>query len=124
MIYLDYNATTPLAPPALEAMRPFLEQFHGNPSSTHQAGRDARAAVDDARDQLAALLKAKPSDVIFTGGGTESDNLAVIGAGSTIGASVFLTHSIPARSLVFLEEKALRILDKDNRAPWVEDWVI
>jgi serine O-acetyltransferase len=48
----------------------------------------------------------------------------VVGTGSTIGASVFLTHSIPARSLVFLEEKALRILDKDNRAPWVEDWVI
>ncbi len=60
-------------------MRPFLERFHGNPSSTHQAGREARAAVDDARDQLARLLSAKPSDVVFTGGGTESDNLGVIG---------------------------------------------
>ena len=79
VIYLDYNATTPLAPAALEAMRPFLERVHGNPSSTHAAGREARAAIDDARYQIAALLGAKPGDVVFTGGGTESDNLAVIG---------------------------------------------
>lgn len=84
MIYLDYNATTPLAPAALEAMRPFLERFYGNPSSTHAAGREARAAVDDARDLLAALLKAKPSEVVFTGGGTESDNLGVIGLARTL----------------------------------------
>src|SRR5690606_29837651 len=60
-------------------MRPFLERVHGNPSSTHAAGREARAAIDDARYQIAALLGAKPGDVVFTGGGTESDNLAVIG---------------------------------------------
>ena len=79
MIYLDYNATTPLAPEALAAMRPYLEQHFGNPSSIHQAGRAARAAIDDARDQLAALLGARPHEIIFTGGGTESDNLAIIG---------------------------------------------
>ena len=79
MIYLDYNATTPLAPEALEAMRPFLEQHCGNPSSIHAAGRETRAAIDDARDRLARLLGAKPHEIIFTGGGTESDNLAVIG---------------------------------------------
>jgi cysteine desulfurase len=79
VIYLDYNATTPLAPEALEAMRPFLEQHFGNPSSIHAAGRETRAAIDDARDRLARLLGAKPHEIIFTGGGTESDNLAVIG---------------------------------------------
>lgn len=79
MIYLDYNATTPLAPEALEAMRPFLEQHFGNPSSIHAAGRETRAAIDDARDRLARLLGAKAHEIIFTGGGTEADNLAVIG---------------------------------------------
>ncbi|HEY5895400.1 MAG TPA: cysteine desulfurase family protein [Chthoniobacterales bacterium] len=79
MIYLDHNATTPLSPPALTAMRPFLELFHGNPSSIHAAGRLARAAIDDARDVLGQLLGARPHELIFTGGGTESDNLAVMG---------------------------------------------
>ncbi|MDQ3621855.1 MAG: aminotransferase class V-fold PLP-dependent enzyme, partial [Verrucomicrobiota bacterium] len=79
MIYLDYNATTPLAPEVWEAMRPYLERFFGNPSSIHQAGREARAAIDDARDRLAALLDAQSHELIFTAGGTESDNLAIIG---------------------------------------------
>lgn len=79
MIYLDYNATTPLCAPALEAMQPFLERHYGNPSSVHAAGREARAGVDDARDQLAALLGAKPHELIFTSSGTESNNLAVLG---------------------------------------------
>ncbi len=79
VINLDYNATTPLAPEALEAMRPFLEQHFGNPSSIHAAGRETRAAIDDARDRLARLLGAKAHEIVFTGGGTESDNLAVIG---------------------------------------------
>jgi cysteine desulfurase len=78
-IYLDYNATTPLASEALAAMRPFFEEHFGNPSSIHAAGREARAAIDDARDRLAKLLGAKPHEIIFTGGGTESDNLAIIG---------------------------------------------
>lgn len=79
MIYLDYNATTPLAPEALAAMQPYLDRHFGNPSSIHAAGREARAAIDDARDRLARLLGAKPHEIIFTGGGTESDNLAIIG---------------------------------------------
>jgi len=79
MIYLDYNATTPLCAPALEAMRPFLERHFGNASSIHAAGREARAAVDEARDRLAQLLGAKPHELIFTGTGTESNNLAVLG---------------------------------------------
>lgn len=80
-LYLDHNATTPLCPEALEAMLPLLkgEGCFGNPSSIHAAGRDARAPLDEARDRLAELLGARPSEIIFTGGGTEADNLALIG---------------------------------------------
>ena len=79
MIYLDYNATTPLCDSAREAMLPYLDRHFGNPSSVHAAGREARAAIDDARDKLAGLLHVKPHEIIFTGGGTESCNLAVLG---------------------------------------------
>ena len=79
MIYLDYNATTPLAPEAMEAMLPYLRTHFGNPSSIHAPGRMTRAAIDDARDRMAGLLGAKPHEVIFTGGGTEADNLAILG---------------------------------------------
>jgi cysteine desulfurase len=79
MIYLDFNATTPLCDPAREAMLPYLDRCFGNPSSVHAAGREARAAIDNARDKLAALLHAKPHEIIFTSGGTESCNLAVFG---------------------------------------------
>ena len=79
MIYLDYNATTPLCDVAREAMLPYLERLFGNPSSVHAAGRETRAAIDNARDKLAALLRVKPNEIIFTSGGTESCNLAVFG---------------------------------------------
>jgi cysteine desulfurase len=79
MIYLDYNATTPLCEAARAAMLPYLERHFGNPSSIHSAGREARAAIDDARDQVASLLQAKPHELIFTGSGTEANNLAVLG---------------------------------------------
>jgi cysteine desulfurase len=79
MIYLDYNATTPLCDIAREAMLPYLGRYFGNPSSIHAAGREARAAIDNARDKLGALLRAKPGEIIFTGGATESCNLAVLG---------------------------------------------
>src|SRR3954470_11828128 len=79
MIYLDYNATTPLCAAARQAMEPFLDRHHGNPSSVHAAGRETRAAIDDARDRLADLLGVKPHELIFTASGTESNNLAVLG---------------------------------------------
>jgi cysteine desulfurase len=79
MIYLDYNATTPLCDAAREAMLPYLGRYFGNPSSVHAAGREARAAIDNARDKLAAVLRVKPHELIFTSGGTESCNLAVLG---------------------------------------------
>jgi cysteine desulfurase len=79
MIYLDYNATTPLCEPARAAMLPYLERYFGNPSSVHAAGREARAAIDNGRDKLAALLHARPNEIIFNSGATESCNLAILG---------------------------------------------
>ena len=78
-IYLDYNATTPLDPEVIEAMRPYLEEHFGNPSSSHSYGRKAREAVETARAQVAALLNCAPGEVIFTSGGTESNNHAIRG---------------------------------------------
>ncbi len=79
MIYLDYNATTPVCDPAREAMLPYFDRHFGNPSSIHRAGRNARAAIDNARDKIAALVRTKPNEIVFTGGGTEACNLAVLG---------------------------------------------
>ena len=79
-IYFDYNATTPLDSQVRDAMLPFLGEVWGNPSSVHHVGQKARAALDEARDQASHVLKCKPSEVIFTSGGTESNNLAIFGA--------------------------------------------
>lgn len=78
-IYFDYNATTPLDADVRDAMLPFLGEVWGNPSSVHHVGRKARALLDDARDRAAKFLGAKPSEIIFTSGGTESNNLAIFG---------------------------------------------
>jgi cysteine desulfurase len=78
-IYLDYNATTPVDPAVLEAMLPYFADSFGNASSIHSPGQRARGAVDAARASVAALLAAKPSEIVFTSGGTESDNLALFG---------------------------------------------
>jgi cysteine desulfurase len=78
-IYLDYNASTPIAPEAVEAMRPFLTQHYGNPSSLHWAGVPAKGAVEQARGQVAALLDCDPAEVVFTSGGSESNNHAIKG---------------------------------------------
>ncbi len=78
-IYFDYNATTPLDPAVREAMLPFLDGIWGNPSSVHQVGRKARAWLDDFRDRTARFISAKPSEIVFTGGGTEANNLAIFG---------------------------------------------
>ena len=79
-IYFDYNATTPLDPAVRDAMLPFLGDVWGNPSSIHHVGRTARALLDEARDRAAKFLGAKPSEIVFTSGGTESNNLAIFGA--------------------------------------------
>lgn len=79
MIYFDHNATTPLDERVLEAMAPYLGAFYGNPSSLYRMGRICRGAVETAREQVAALVGAHPSEVVFTGGGTEANNLALKG---------------------------------------------
>jgi cysteine desulfurase len=78
-IYMDANATTPLLPEVLEAMRPWLLESFGNASSIHQPGQHARAAVERARSSVAQLLNCRESEIVFTSGGTESDNLAIFG---------------------------------------------
>lgn len=78
-IYFDYNATTPLDPAVRNAMLPFLDDVWGNPSSVHHVGRKARALLDEAHDRVAGIWGAKPSEVVFTSGGTESNNLAIFG---------------------------------------------
>ncbi len=89
-IYLDHNATTPIAPEVLEAMLPYLREHFGNPSSAHVFGQRAKSAVEAAREQVAQLLGAAPAQVVFTGGGTEANNLAIFG----------VTRESPRRHLV------------------------
>jgi cysteine desulfurase len=78
-IYLDNNATTPVLPEVFEAMRPYFSEQFGNASSIHHHGQQTRAAVEDARESVAALLGCRASEIVFTGGGTEADNLAIAG---------------------------------------------
>jgi cysteine desulfurase len=78
-VYLDNSATTPIAPEVLDAMLPYLSEKFGNASSIHHFGQEARAAVDKARHQVAALINARPAEIVFTSGGTEADNLAIRG---------------------------------------------
>ena len=81
-VYLDNNATTPVLPEVLEAMRPYFDEHFGNASSIHHRGQEARAAVERARESVAALLNCRASEVVFTSGGTEADNLAIFGLAS------------------------------------------
>jgi cysteine desulfurase len=78
-VYMDNNATSPLLPEVLEAMRPYLEGSFGNASSIHHHGQQTRAAVERAREDVARLINARPAEIVFTSGGTEADNLAIFG---------------------------------------------
>lgn len=86
--YLDHAATGPMRPEAVDAMLPFFGERYANPSGAHRRARDARRAIDEARDELAELLGCAPGDIVFTSGGTESDNLAVFGLGTGDGVVV------------------------------------
>lgn len=96
MVYLDHNATTPIDERVLEAMMPFLTKFYGNPSGLYRHGRLVRSAIDTAREQVAALVNAHPMQVIFTSGGTEANNLALMALkpGSTFAISAIEHPSI------------------------------
>jgi cysteine desulfurase len=95
-IYLDNSASTPIAPEVLEAMLPYLTDKFGNASSIHFFGQEARAAVDKARHQVAGLINARPAEIIFTSGGTESDNLAIRGIVGVKGHVITTTIEHPA----------------------------
>src|SRR5215218_1768592 len=86
-VYLDHSATTPVDPRVVEAMMPYLTERFGNPSSVHYFGQEARAAVDRARREVAALVGARPNEIIFLSGGTEANNLAVRGIAEASEAS-------------------------------------
>lgn len=122
MIYLDYNATTPVTPEVLEAMLPFLREHYGNPSSSHGPGRRAHEAIESARAQVAKLIGASPDEIVFTSGGTEASNLAIRGAVLAqpdrrhIVTSAF-EHPATAETCALLERQGLRV----TRAPVVPD---
>src|SRR5437879_56898 len=78
-VYLDFNATTPVEPEVLDAMLPFFSTEFGNAASIHTFGQKSRAAVETAREKVAALIGARPQEIVFTSGGTESDNHAIFG---------------------------------------------
>ena len=129
MIYLDYQATTPLAPEAFAAMEPWLKTGFANPHSAHAAGRAAAAAVEVARDQVAALLP-PGGRVIFTSGATEAINLAIMGAGLPVSAAATehaavldCVHARHGQVLAVTEEGALQILPETGRwqAPGVTE---
>jgi len=114
-IYFDYNATTPLDPGVRDAMVPFLGggvgDVWGNPSSVHHVGRKARALLDDARDRAAKFLGAKPSEIVFTSGGTESNNLAIFGTARALKSkgkhliTSAIEHDAVLQSFDYLEKK-------------------
>jgi cysteine desulfurase len=93
-IYLDYNATTPIDPRVAEAMTPFLSGGFGNPSSTHAEGRRAKSALDKARQQVASCLGCSPAEVVFTSGGSESNNLAIRGLVEARGGGHVITSAV------------------------------
>lgn len=113
-IYLDHNATTPVEPAVLEAMLPFLSAEFGNASSIHAFGQHARATVETAREQVASLLNARPQEIVFTSGGTESDNHAIFGvvAGATGPEKHVITSSIEHEAVL----NACQFLESQNVA--------
>jgi len=106
-IYLDHNATTPVEPAVLDAMLPFFSGEFGNASSIHTFGQRARAGVETAREQVAALLNAKPQEIVFTSGGTESDNHAVFGVFSSAAQSLSSAEPAPHIITSSIEHEAV-----------------
>ena len=110
-LYFDHAATTPVRPEVVDAMVPFLGLRFGNPSSTHRWGRDARAALDEARERVAGCLGARADEVCFTSGGTEADNLAVLGAYHAMapkGRTVVVTTPVEHKAVLAAAHQAVR----------------
>lgn len=111
-VYLDHNATTPVAPEVFDAMLPFLREEFGNPSSSHPLGRRAKDAIENARRQVATLIGAQPDEIVFTGGGTEASNMAIRGTveGQPTAAIVTSTIEHPAT------DEPCRLLERQGHA--------
>ena len=92
-IYLDHAATSPLRPEARDAMEPFGDVLYANPSGSHKFAREARRAIDEARDMVAAAIGCKPGEVVFTSGGTEGANSAILGTVRRVGGVAVCTAS-------------------------------
>lgn len=110
-VYLDHAATTPLDPAVLEEMKPYLTEHYGNASSVHQLGRQARVTLEEARERVAACVGAQPSEIVFTSGGTEADNLAlkgVLAAASGEGTTPGLVTSAAEHEAVLRPAERLR----------------
>ena len=110
-VYLDNNATTPVLPEVFEAMRPYFGEHFGNASSIHHHGQETRAAVERARESVAALLGCRPAEIVFTSGGTEADNLAIFGLvrpGDQVISSTIEHHAV-LNSCKHLEEKGIEV---------------
>ena len=114
-IYLDHAATTPIRPEVLEVMLPYLTEHQGNPSSIHASGRRARQGLDEAREEIAALIGARPREIVFTASGTEADNLAIRGAawaGSARGRHIVTTaveHKAVLATTAMLERQGFQV---------------
>jgi cysteine desulfurase len=114
-IYLDYNATTPVDKEVIQAMQPYLNEYFGNPSSLHKYGTETKAAVENARKQVAALINCQPREIIFTSGGTESNNYAIKGfafANAHKGTHIItssIEHPAVTEVCTYLESKGFRI---------------
>jgi len=108
-VYLDHNASTPVHPEVLKAMLPYFSERFGNPSSVHGFGRDARDGMDTAREQIAKFLKVSKDEIVFTSGGTESDNLGIKGLAAARGSGHIITsqieHHAVLRTVETLEEQ-------------------
>ena len=114
-IYLDYAATTPCDPEVIKAMEPYFFEKFGNPSSIHTEGQEAKRAIEDARERLASFLGAKPEEIIFTSGGTESNNFAVGGMAHPLGKkgnhiiTTAIEHHAITEPCKFLEKKGFKV---------------
>ena len=117
-VYFDNAATTPMAPEVLEAMLPYMQDHFGNPSAIHAYGRKTRAAVEQARRQVAALLNCAPGEIIFTSGGTEADNMVLGGAVRDLGVQHIITSPIEHHAV----ESTAEQLGKENGVTvhWVQ----
>ncbi|HUQ98447.1 MAG TPA: aminotransferase class V-fold PLP-dependent enzyme, partial [Gemmatimonadaceae bacterium] len=126
-IYLDHAATTPVREEVFEAMKPFFGPRFGNPSSTHRWGREARAALDEARERVGRCLGARPDEICFTSGGTEGDNLAILGAWRALkaqGRNAIVTTPIEHKAILGAVHQAGREGAEERMLVMTPDGVI